>query len=376
MSAEGPGNLPPRPPLKRSASESLPARETSEETGSTRDGRTASETEARTRQPRPKKRRLTIQPLDLTMTNLTPMEEAQPKLTVSPQKRRLSSPNIFASPIKTPVMEEIKSLWQQLDLRKPSPQKCPDQAPCAFKFNADEIVSKTAIFTPEGKLTPYNRITLDGVNIGVAARGPKTSEQAEVFFNVALQENCAAITNLTTPLEGIVDNYPPDPGATSVFGQVKVSRPEAADGNNGDSAQLMDLKPVHTHIRVESGEQSRELPFHWERGMLNHVSAAPEMLISISEALPAGPVLVHCQKGIGRTAMVMLVHGMRIKKQQGLAKDQAIATLVRMIEDGRQCRGEFLENDRQLQSVLKAVAQMYGLSNDELIQAVKTLPVG
>lgn len=370
MSAEGPGGLPPRPPLKRSLSKASPARN-DPETGSSRDGRTVTGAEAKPGQPK-KKRKFSIQPL--TLDNLEPVTETPSRLMVSP-RRRQSSPGILYSPVKTPVKDEIKIMWQNLELRRPSVQKCPDDVPRAFRFVADEVPVETVVMTGKGELTPYNRITLDGVSLGIAARGPRNSEQAEVLFNTVLQEKCGAIVNLTTVLEGMVDGYLPDPGQSSTFGQVTVEREVNGAESSAASRSPFSLSPIRAHVRVKSNDKEQELLFHWERGMLNHVSAAPEILVKVSESMPEGPVLVHCQKGIGRTAMVMLVHAMRLKKLQGLTRELATPTLIKMIEDGRRCRGEFLENERQLQSVLKAVALMYGISDEELLAAVKTVPV-
>ena len=374
MSTEGPGGVPPKPQWKRSASEAESGRD-EPESGNTRDGRTASGVEDTPRPSRSKKRKIdgpaltlsNLKPLDLR--DLNPVTGVMPGLAISPLRRQ-SSPGRLSSPVKTPVNDEIKVLWQRLELQQSATTKCNDESACAFKFNADEIVASTVVRTPDNKLTPYNRITLDGVYVGIAARGPKTSEQAEVLFNTALEENCNAIVNLTTQMEGMVDDYLPDPGNTSSFGQVVVGRNNPGEIVQDDSASLFFLKPVNTKIQVKSGDNYRELVFHWEQRMFNHVSAAPEILLGVSHSLPDGPALIHCQKGVGRTAMVMLVHAMVSKKYHGLTKEQAIPSLMKMIEDGRSCRGEFLENDQQLQSVLKTVALLFDMTNEELTAAV------
>lgn len=374
MSTDGPGGIPPKPTFKRSFSEMAPEK-AEKEIGATGDGRKASKAEAQPTGSLKKKRKFSIQPLSIT--NLEPLSGASPGLSVSPQRRQ-SSPGILSSPLKTPVKDEIKLMWHRLESQKPSlsVRMCSDEASRVFRFHADEIVADTVVMTGKGELTPHNRITLDGISVGVAARGPKTSEQAEVIYDTALAENCGAIVNLTTALEGMVDDYLPEPGAISTFGGVTVERLSNGLEGGADSRSLFSMKPIHTRVRVRSSGSLHELVFHWERGMVNHVSAPPELLVNLSRSLPKGPVLVHCQKGVGRTAMVMLVHAMNTRKEQGLGKDQAIQTLINMIADGRRCRGEFLENERQLQSVLKAVAILYGITDEELIAAVSSCSAG
>ena len=339
------------------------------DTGATRDGRSAIEMKSSPAKSLRKKRRFNP---PLSLDDLEPVSAPPPKLSISPQRRK-SSPGFLFSPMKTPVADDIKNLWQKLELQASPVPKCDDTAPVAFSFKPDEIVADTVIKTGSGELTPHNRVTLDGLSLGIAARGPKDSVQAEIIFNTALQNDCGAIVNLATPLEGMVANYLPEPGQKSIFGHVTVERLVDESDSKDESRALFSLKPVHANIRVKSKDSIKELVFHWEPGMLNHVSAEPRVLVNISNSLPEDPILFHCQKGIGRTAMVMLVHAIRIKKQQGVSKDQAIATLVRMINDGRRCRGQFLENDRQLQSVLKAVALLYEMTEEELVSAVKSV---
>ena len=184
------------------------------------------------------------------------------------------------------------------------------------------------------------------------------ANQKAVFFKAAYENNCCAIINLATALEGVTD-YIPEQGKVEDSGSISVEATK--DQVRGSSAR-------HSHITVKTEGNEKHIEYIWEGNIPNRGTGNPKALKELVEKVPQGTLLVHCKMGIGRTAMFMLA--LAVKNDPELTRENMVQTVFDMIQDGRQCRGEFLENEGQLNTVLQVAAMKLGMSDSDLDQAV------
>ncbi|MRI31572.1 hypothetical protein EOPP23_01015 [Endozoicomonas sp. OPT23] len=295
------------------------------------------------------------------------------RLGGSPSSSPGNSPEVQGRTVQVPPSEsaELKKipdtshkLWEQLESRKPTQVKCTEGEKTAYKFKQTEIVAPTAVrlSRDENKLTPYNQITLGGQKVGIAARGPTAGNNQEraTFMTAAVENGCKAIVNIATSLEGVSD-YIPRNNQAAQYNSVTVT--------TIDEPFFYGPK-VRSEIEVKLWEEDKgtSLKYFLKGDIGNRKAGDPKELVDLARELPEGPVIVHCKMGIGRTAMFMLVRA--LVNDTTLTKENLVQTVFNMVQDGRQCRGEFLENEAQLDSVLKAGAILLGMPEEELYQKV------
>ena len=178
------------------------------------------------------------------------------------------------------------------------------------------------------------------------------------MFQVIRQEGCTALVNLASPMEqGKTDYVPKYNEAATEFGQVQVSN---------TTEQNRTPLTLNASLSVKIGEKTSDLKYFWLGNIGNRATGNVDDLLKLSQKMPAGPIMVHCKQGIGRTAMFMLIHQLRQIKEAGLPEDQLVATVMKMVVEGRVCRGYFLETEGQLNTVLKAGQQLMKLSDEQM----------
>ena len=349
MSTEGPGNIPPSVPTVQPDEGKSPA-----PLGSKRgQGITREEPESSLLAKRQRKSESRGKPFSIA--SLTPIEIKQPSVSLA---RRLSSPGRLSGELqKTSVTKEADSLWSELTQTKPVTTPCPDKDRQDFPRTLQNIPEATTVKI-DGNYVPHSRITFSDSVMGIAAMGPLSCEQTDTLFKTAIQENCVAIVNLTNLFDYIYSYYPPIPGKTRSYGEATVTSHSIASQIQIDGSQ--------NKLSVKMENKSYTLQYFWLACLPSHHGGNPDELLKLANLIPEGKILVHCKNGTGRTAMFMLILELKRLIARGLKPEQLAATLKKLIQNGRQCRGDFLEVPQQLQTVLNAAGKMLGISEQEL----------
>ena len=244
---------------------------------------------------------------------------------------------------------EVSQLWSHLEGKRKDVHGCNPDTKQPFSFDITKIPEKTAVSLQQDEGTlPYNFITLKGQVVGIAARGPSSTPQREAFFKAAMQNNSQAIVNLSTPLEGGLTDYVPKQG-TANYGAMNVSTTEISE---------LSHDRMTANLQITSGNNTATPKYLWLGNIGNRAAGSADDLIALSRKTPEGPIMVHCRFGIGRTAMFMLTHRLNQLAEAGMTKEELIPALATMIQEGRECRGQFLENPGQLDTVIKAGASI------------------
>ncbi len=309
---------------------------------------------------------------------VSPSEEVTPKLSLAGRRKRLGlkslaltatgSRSISKQPSsalnESKVPESIVNMWGRLESNKPEPSMFSEvNVKTAYEFLSNKIVADTSVSLSgsEQKLTPYNWVTLGGQKIGIAARGPVSHEgedQRGVFLRTVVEKECNAIVNLATPLEGLSDYIP------------KQSQSMEFDNASIETIEKLVPKSLEEQSKViiKSEGKSKKIDYFLKGDIANRAAADPKQLIALAKKMPAFPIMVHCKHGIGRTAMFMLT--LALVRDSDLTKENLVKTVFDMIQQGRECRGYFLERQEQLETVLKVGAELLGMENEELQQRV------
>lgn len=303
---------------------------------------------------------------DDTLPELHRCLSSPSSLSTEPVKPKPVTPSVKPESVTPPEKPKLamaaERLWESLKKKKSEVAMCPDTLQQAYRFPLDEIPLETAIAIQSGQMVPHSRITLAGSKVGVAARGPHNEKEAEALFLTAAQENCKSIVNFRVALEEKHGNYPPQPGRQYDYPSCTVKN------QTGQWEGLFENYESKLELTVEDSQH--EMGYFWFTNFPNHTAGNAVELIKLSRKLPSGPVLVHCEKGEGRTAVFMLIHRLNQCVTQGMPAKGLAQLVEQMVLEGRRCRGTFLEMEEQLQTVLQAGEKLAGLKDDQLADAI------
>ena len=236
---------------------------------------------------------------------------------------------------------------------------------CQFPLLMKDIPEATVVTIDNGKRLPHNRITFGKHYFGVAATGPMNDEQTAALFKAAIQEGCNTIVNLRIAMEN--NDYPPDAKHKKDYADVQIG-----NGSSESINYVQDHYECSLGVKVDGDDKLHSVEYKWLGNISSHTGADPAVLLDISRNVEAGPILVHCKKGAGRTAMFMLVHKLRqmIEVDESVNPNEMVQTVLNMVEEGRRDRGSFLETDAQLDTVIQAGAILLNLTDEQLAEQV------
>lgn len=172
------------------------------------------------------------------------------------------------------------------------------------RYNGIYAYDATRVVLPSGEYINANYI--DGYSVSpsyIACLGPVKSamNQFTTFWDMIWQENTAKIvmlTNLEEDTKMNCEQYWPDDGSTKRYGETRVTT----------KSELKYVEYVIRELKIENGMESR-LVMHYQYTAWPDKSV-PDTLSSLLEfrdivernpAPIAGPMVVHCSAGIGRT---------------------------------------------------------------------------
>ena len=176
-------------------------------------------------------------------------------------------------------------------------------------------IEHSRVVLRNGKNTDYiNANFIDGYkgarNAYIATQGPMTGTVSD-FWQMVWEQNSRAIIMATKLKEAgriKCDKYWPEPGSTKVYGNIEVYND--AQANHGDFMQrdLLVREVNGSEKRMVTQFQFTAWPEHnvptTATPMLKLLAAVKEKVV---DGDAAGPTVVHCSAGVGRTGTFILV---------------------------------------------------------------------
>lgn len=160
------------------------------------------------------------------------------------------------------------------------------------------------------------------------------------------------------------------PEATFGDISVKVKKASAIDGFPEHQAQCLDIE-----LRKSKGEP-HELKVDQLYVWKDHEGIDPETAEKLIERVPDQKCQIHCLMGLGRTGSLIVMKQLKDQFKAGnLDKGHVVEFIVQAVRDGRAQRGseQFVENEKQLKSILDFAKKLTTLSDQEIEAQLKAL---
>ncbi|CAI5466821.1 unnamed protein product [Closterium sp. Yama58-4] len=204
----------------------------------------------------------------------------------------------------------------------------------------------------------------------IAAQGP-LDDTAAAFWHMVWEQRAAAVIMLTREVEGsrikCAHYFPSKAGASEVYGHMRVRNEATVEMSDGGTLQ----RQLTVTNETASGAPLSVLHLHYldwpDHGVPRDTESIRDLIRSLRDSpSSAGPFVIHCSAGIGRTGAYCVVdHAVRRVLQGDLSALNMAATVLLL----RQQRAGMVQTKEQYRFCYTAV-------RDELKHLIKTFNTG